>query len=104
VVQALIEGNYELLSSAMQDRLHEPYRQKAIPGFREAVSAAREAGAAAVAISGSGPTLIAFASEAHAQIGAAMASAFQKAIGEEARTWILPVDIEGAVYRRPAVT
>jgi len=60
VVEALRTGDYELLSQVMDDRLHQASRLKRIPGGRTAWLAAQNAGAAAVAVSGSGPSLIAF--------------------------------------------
>ena len=62
VVEALRTGDYELLSQVMDDRLHQASRLKSIPGAPEAWLAAQHAGAAAVAVSGSGPSLIAFVS------------------------------------------
>lgn len=97
VAQALSEGDYDLLADAMQDRLHEPYRRAVIPGFGQAVEAALEAGAAAVALSGAGPSLIAFAPSGHAQIASGMADALQAATGHEVRSWVLPVDMQGSV-------
>lgn len=97
VAQALSEGNYDLLADAMQDRLHEPYRRAVIPGFEQAVEAALEAGAAAVALSGAGPSLIAFAPSRHAEIASSMANTLRVTIGQDARAWILPVDTQGAV-------
>jgi homoserine kinase len=61
VVEALRTADLELLSQVMDDRLHQAARLKLIPGGRTAWLAALNAGAAAVAISGSGPSLIAFA-------------------------------------------
>ena len=48
-----------LLGAACEDRLHQPYRKALIPGYDEVMAACREARAAAVWLSGSGPTLIA---------------------------------------------
>jgi homoserine kinase len=62
VVEALRTADYELLSQVMDDRLHQASRLKRIPGGRAAWLAAQNAGAAAVAVSGSGPSLIAFVS------------------------------------------
>jgi len=95
VVQALTEADYDLLGAAMRDRLHEPYRKTAIPGYDEAVHAAYRAGAAAVTISGAGPSLIAFGPDHHAEIGAAMGHALEAATGKPARTWVLQVDPRG---------
>lgn len=97
VAQALSEGDYDLLSDAMQDRLHEPYRREVIPGFDRAVESGLEAGAAAVALSGAGPSLIAFAPSGHKHIASRMAEAFQAATRQEARVWVLPVDTKGTV-------
>ncbi len=59
VTQALQEGDVDLLSEAMQDRLHQPYRLPLIPGAQQAMQAAYQAGAAAVCLSGAGPALLA---------------------------------------------
>ncbi|MCL1803035.1 MAG: homoserine kinase [Eubacteriaceae bacterium] len=61
VVTALQKGNSALLSEAMKDRFHEPYRAKLIDGFDEARNIAMESGAAAVYLSGAGPTMMAIA-------------------------------------------
>jgi homoserine kinase len=78
VVEALRTADYGLLSQVMEDRLHQAARLKLIPGARAAWQAALHAGAAAVAISGSGPSLIAFvtlASDA-TRVAREMAEAF----------------------------
>ncbi|MEU6154321.1 homoserine kinase [Actinosynnema sp. NPDC047251] len=56
-VHALTE-NPELLLSALDDRLHEPYRESAWPATYALVKALREAGVPA-AVSGAGPTVLA---------------------------------------------
>ena len=96
VIEALRTGDFDLLGEAMCDHLHEPTRRKAITGYDEAVRAARNAGAAAVAISGAGPSLIAFAAGGHEAIGEAMAEAFREATGKPARVRVLPVEQHGA--------
>ncbi len=94
VVRALQAGDYDLLRRAMADRLHEPYRRKLIPGVDNAIRAAREAGAAAVALSGAGPGIAAFAPDRHAEIAGAMKSVFE-ASGTACRAFVLPVDTRG---------
>jgi homoserine kinase len=95
VVQALSKGDFDLLGRAMDDRLHQPYRKHLIKGYDDVVSAAKEAGASAVAISGSGPTLIAFAPDRHKAIAHEMRQAF--AVHEiNSRAWVLAVDRLGA--------
>lgn len=56
---AFCEKRYDLLETAMQDKLHQPYRMRLIAGADEVVQTARESGAAAVCISGAGPTILA---------------------------------------------
>lgn len=94
VAQALQQGDYDMLRWAMRDRLHQPYRKGLIPGYDAAVSAAREQGAAAVVLSGAGPSLAAFAPDHHQAIAAAMQAAFAGA-GVAARAFVLPVDQQG---------
>lgn len=93
-VQALTTGDTELLQWAIADRLHQPYRRKLIPGYDAVEQAALRAGALAVALSGAGPSLIAFAAEHHAAIGTAMQEAFAAA-GLGCRTFVLPVSAKG---------
>jgi homoserine kinase len=95
LVHALGSGDYARLAIAMEDRLHQPYRLPVIPGAEEAMAAARAAGASGVALSGAGPSLIAFAPQGHDHIGRAMSKAFSAA-GVTSRTWVLPVESVGA--------
>ena len=69
VVEALRTGDLDLLGKAMEDRLHQPYRLPLIPRAAEAMAAARQAGAAATAISGAGPSVIAFTAGDPSQVG-----------------------------------
>lgn len=94
VLRALQNADYNMMAYAMRDRLHEPYRFPLIPGMDAATTAARTAGAAAVALSGAGPSLIAFAPDKHQQIAAAAQAAFA-ANGLASRTFILNIDTEG---------
>lgn len=62
----------------MQDRLHQTYRQPLIPGLAEVLAIPRMAGLLGVALSGSGPTVIALATKNFAQIGEALAGQFER--------------------------
>lgn len=95
VYEALRRGDLELLGRAMQDALHQPHRLRLIPGAQEALRAAREAGAAAVALSGAGPGLIAFSGQRAPGIGSGMKRAFEAA-GLRARVFHLRVARRGA--------
>lgn len=94
-VEALRAGDYELLRRAMQDRLHQPHRLPLIPGATQAFRAALDHGAAAAALSGAGPSLIAFAPQGLEEIGDAMAAAFSAA-GLASRVRCLDASGEGA--------
>lgn len=95
LVEALREANFELLSAAAVDQLHEPYRLERIPGAIAAVKAGYQAGAAAVVLSGAGPGLLAIATGDHESIGQAMLDAFGQS-GVDSRMFILPIDRAGA--------
>lgn len=88
VVEALRVGDLALLGQVMADRLHQPYRLPLIPGASEALAAACRAGAAAAAISGAGPSLIAFSEGDPAPAAAAMARVFAE-FGLKTRTFLL---------------
>jgi homoserine kinase len=95
VTEALRTGDLDLLGNAMSDMLHQPYRIPLIPGAQSAMDAARRAGAAAVALSGAGPSIIAFSSKVDKGIGEAMSRAFEKA-GLTTKIYELQVSHEGA--------
>jgi homoserine kinase len=57
---ALCTGNLKLLSGGFDDRLHEPYRRKLIPGFDEVRQAAIRVGAITTTLSGAGPSVLAW--------------------------------------------
>lgn len=95
LVRALETADYGKIRVAMQDRLHQPYRLPLVPGLAEAFAAAYAAGAAGVALSGAGPSLIAFAPEGHEAIGAAVTAVFAQH-HLASRVWILSVDEVGS--------
>jgi homoserine kinase len=94
LVASLAEGRMDMLDEATRDRLHQPYRARLVPGLEAVFAAARASGAHGVALSGSGPTVVAFG-EAPG-IGEAMRRAFESA-GAECRVIAAEVDTEGTV-------
>lgn len=97
VVEALRTGDFDLLATAIHDRLHQPYRLPLIPGAADAFAAARRAGAPAVALSGAGPGVIAFAgSQVRARRAAAAMGAAFRAAGLEVWERVTRVAEEGA--------
>ncbi|MGN7359848.1 homoserine kinase [Paenibacillus sp. SAF-054] len=59
LVAALAQGRLDMISRAMSDRLHQPYRAKLVPGMTEILEQGVNHGALGVALSGAGPTLLA---------------------------------------------
>ncbi len=59
LLRALETNNGEWLKTALNDRLHQPYRQKLITGYQQIQHAVMDAGAYGMVISGAGPTLLA---------------------------------------------
>ena len=55
---SIAAGRPELLGAALADRLHEQYRASAVADLHQVYAILRDAGAAGVALSGAGPTLI----------------------------------------------
>ncbi len=92
---ALVSENWNLLGAAMKDRLHQPYRAELMPGMEEVIAAAVEAGAYGAALSGSGPTVVAFAGEEDSAVAEAMVQAF-KARNIQVRTVWTSVSNQGA--------
>jgi homoserine kinase len=95
VTEAFRNGDLDLLGKAMTDTLHQPHRLSLIPGAPEAMDAAKEAGASAAALSGAGPSIIAFSSKRDSAIGEAMTRTFEQA-GFSARTFPLKISNYGA--------
>jgi homoserine kinase len=98
---ALATGEYDLLRVAMQDRLHQPYRSHLVPGLEDVIEAALANGAYGACLSGSGPTVLAFAPDEQAQtIASAMRAAFEER-KVRAKAWALDVDLNGARVEPP---
>ena len=97
LIGALCTGELKLLSHALEDRLHQPYREKLIPGMTQVLAAARQTGALGAALSGAGPCLLAFTEAGNADlIGKAMVKAFSN-YKVQARYHLLQIDQQGAV-------
>ena len=102
LLAALSEGRTDLFREAMRDRLHQPYRAPLIPGLEDILQLRGVPGLLGVALSGAGPSVVAFCSGHAEEVGAAMVECFRtKNIAARARR--LPVDTEGAVIERGEV-
>lgn len=74
---ALAAGRFDLLRPAMQDRIHQPYRAKFVPGLTEMISLEMP-GLFGVALSGAGPSVIAFVDRLEHPAGPAMQEIFAR--------------------------
>ncbi len=96
LLRGLQTGKGEWLRAALQDRLHQPYRQALISGYDAVNAAAVAAGAYGMVISGAGPTLLALADPTQSKaVEMAMLTAWQEA-GITAVVRSLGVDTQGA--------
>ena len=85
---------------SMEDALHQPYRSPLIPGFQDVVSAASRAGALGAALSGAGPSVLAFAEKGNAgPVAVAMGDAF-RSHDIECKTIITKGTSDGVKYSR----
>ncbi len=76
---ALAWARWENLASAMQDRLHQPYRAELIPALDHVIAGALESGAYGAALSGGGPSVVALGAQEQAPtIANAMEEAAQR--------------------------
>ena len=93
LVAALAQGNLAMIRHAMKDALHQPYRTALVPGMERILAEAADHGALGAALSGAGPTMLAFAdaeSGSRETLQAFMLSAFAEE-GIAARAiWLKP--------------
>ncbi len=95
LIRALETGQGEWLTVAMQDKMHQPYRKKLIPGFDAVREAAINAGSYGLVISGAGPTLLALAdATSNLAVEKAIASTWQQ-FGIKAEVRSLKPDLQG---------
>ncbi|MGB8523688.1 MAG: homoserine kinase [Candidatus Acidiferrales bacterium] len=77
LIAALEEKRFDLLWDAMQDRLHQRCREHLIPGLAGILQMPRAPGLLGVALSGSGPSVIALATDRFDAIGKSVAHLFE---------------------------
>ena len=59
LLSALSNGRHDLVKIGIKDKLHQPYRGKLIPRFKEILNKCDEMGSLGVFLSGAGPTIMA---------------------------------------------
>lgn len=78
LLELLRSGDFSLLKYALQDRVHQPYREQIVPGLREALDL-RHRDLLGICLSGSGPSVVAFAEHNLWDIGALLAQVYERA-------------------------
>jgi homoserine kinase len=93
-IAALTTGKWSMLREAMRDRIHQPYRISLVPGLEEILTLDRP-GLLGVALSGAGPSVLAFADAPSAKrIGEDIAAVFRKH-GVQATPERMDIDTKG---------
>jgi homoserine kinase len=96
LVAAFATRQYDRISDALEDTLHQPYRKHLVPGLFEIIGAGVKAGALGGYLSGSGSTIACLTTSGDPEpIGAAMLAALGKT-GHQGRAVITRVDNRGA--------
>jgi homoserine kinase len=95
-------GNFDLFPELFDDRLHHPYRQKLVPGIERCLRLRHE-GLLGVAISGSGSSVIGFATRNEEEIGEALQEIFAEE-GTQAEVRTTSADNHGAWVSREPVS
>jgi homoserine kinase len=95
-VAGCLRGDLEQITRCLRDEIIWPQRAALVPGAQEAVAAARSAGALGGSLSGSGPSVFAWApDECAAEVAEAFQASFAaRGIGSQA--WISRPDAPGA--------
>ncbi|KUG04553.1 homoserine kinase [hydrocarbon metagenome] len=98
LLASLQNGDFSNLAKAMDDMIYQPFRKVFIPGFDQILQSAIEAGAMGVALSGAGPSILAFTAPGQEMdIGKAMQKAFNE-VGVSAQVLYLKPDLLGVQY------
>ncbi|AFZ07257.1 homoserine kinase [Oscillatoria nigro-viridis PCC 7112] len=96
LLRALETGNQNWLRCALQDKIHQPYRQSLIQGYEVVQQAALNAGACGMVISGAGPTLLALTDVANAVAVVREMAAGWMEFGVKADVRAIGLDTQGA--------
>ena len=100
LVQAIREGDGELVSLAMDDRLHQPYRAELFPHLMPLIEHGRAAGAVGGCLSGAGPSVLLLAPPERASTVRDRIIATAAEIGISGSVSMPEVDRRGVVVNR----
>ncbi len=92
LVKTLLSGDLNLLGPALEDKLHQPYRTKLMPDLEKTIEICKKAGAYGAALSGAGPTVIAFTSLSQRE--AVLASIKDRLSGRDFDLTVIPCEVD----------
>lgn len=95
LIGALANRNWNYIKTGMEDRVHQQYREKLLPGASDVLTAAYENGADGAAWSGAGTSIIALTRKDFKKIGSAMVDQFSNS-GIDSYYRTLSIEPEGA--------
>jgi homoserine kinase len=95
LVAAFAQGRLDLLATAMQDRMHQPYRAEACPLLKKLLPLMAEPEIAGVALSGAGPSVLVFLAAETTVLEAE--TRIQRLVGPDVE--LLPLRIGGGAER-----
>jgi homoserine kinase len=101
LLMGCVDNNLDLIQRTLHDHVIEPQRADQIPGFFEAKAVALKLGALGFSISGSGPSLFAWArsqAEAH-EIQAGLSATFAS-LSIPIDSWTSPISKKGAIVMK----
>ncbi len=97
LVAALLKGDRDAFPVALEDRLHQPYRARSIPGL-EAILRLRRPGLLGCALSGAGPAVLVFYETGREEAVEAVADEFHRA-GCVSETMFPDLDRTGLIVK-----
>ena len=77
LLQLLRNGDFSLLKYALDDRVHQPFRETVVPGLSEALKLQHE-DLLGICLSGSGPSIVAMAERSLWEIGDLLANVYRR--------------------------
>lgn len=93
LVAAFCTSRLDMISHAMKDALHQPYRAPLVPGLGRILAEATDHGALGVALSGAGPTILALVDRSSSQkdeLEAFMKETLKQEGIEATTMWLMP--------------
>lgn len=96
-VQALHTKDKELMKLALQDKLHQPYRARLVPGLNEIIEELKQTDAIGCVLSGAGPSILVIAENNCVEEAKSKIKEVWEGIGVKASIKSIAVDTKGAV-------